>query len=167
MDNPIPYRYNGPNMEQALQREKYSSQSMSLNTKKSKNRQKPNYNNSNNNNNYRNHEDISEIREESNLGEGDKLSEDILGISKDFTEQMMSLKEFVKLYTPGEYGFKKYVKKACKTSIIDILKSQPFADILSTKKKDDMYSEGHTISQSIFSKNVFVLNLNLHFLKNY
>ena len=40
MDNPIPYRYNGPNMEQALQREKYSSQSMSLNTKKSKNRQK-------------------------------------------------------------------------------------------------------------------------------
>ena len=160
MDNPIPYRYNGPNMEQALQREKYSSQSMSLNTKKSKNRQKPNYNNSNNNNNYRNHEDISEIREESNLGEGDKLSEDILGISKDFTEQMMSLKEFVKLYTPGEYGFKKYVKKACKTSIIDILKSQPFADILSTKKKDDMYSEGHTISQSISAKERNERNLN-------
>ena len=160
MDNPIPYRYNGPNMEQALQREKYSSQSMSLNTKKSKNRQKPNYNNSNNNNNYRNHEDISEIREESNLGERDKLSEDILGISKDFTEQMMSLKEFVKLYTPGEYGFKKYVKKACKTSIIDILKSQPFADILSTKKKDDMYSEGHTISQSISAKERNERNLN-------
>ena len=153
--NPVPYRYNGPNMEQALQREKHSSQSMSLNTKKSK--KKSNYNNNGYNN--RNHEDISEIREESN-NNNDKLSNDINGISKDNTDQMISLKEFVKLYTPGEYGFKKFVKKACKTSIIDILKSQSFAEILSTKKKDDMYSEGHTVSQSISGKERNERNLN-------
>jgi hypothetical protein len=61
---------------------------------------------------------------------------------------MVSLKQFVKLYSIGEYGYKKFVKKACKKSIIDILKSQPFSDILKNKKKDDLYSEGHSVSQS-------------------
>ena len=48
---------------------------------------------------------------------------------------MVSLKQFVKLYSIGEYGYKKFVKKACKKSIIDILKSQPFSDILKNKKR--------------------------------
>ena len=153
--NPIPYRYNGPNMEQALQREKHSSQSYSLGTRKSKKQQ----NNYYYNNTYKPQEDISEIKEESNLA-NDKLSKDIQGISKDTTAPMISLKEFVKLYTPGEYGFKKFVKKACKETIIDILKSQPFAEILTTKKKDEMYSEGHTVTQSATAKERKERNLN-------
>ena len=48
-------------------------------------------------------------------------------------------------------GFKKFVKRACKTSIIDILKSQSFGQIL-PDKKDDMYSEGHSVSQSESAK---------------
>ena len=149
--NSYPQRYNMPNMEQSLQKEKYSSARSSQGTKKSKK-------NSNNNNNYRQRENISEIREESNI-RSDKLSEDIEGISKDNTDHMISLKQFVKLYTPGEYGFKKFVKKACKTSIIDILKSQSFAEILPSKK-DEQYSEGHTVSQSISAKERNERNLN-------
>ena len=149
--NSYPQRYNMPNMEQSLQKEKYSSARSSQGTKKSKKK-------SNNNNNYRQRENISEIREESNI-RSDKLSEDIEGISKDNTDHMISLKQFVKLYTPGEYGFKKFVKKACKTSIIDILKSQSFAEILPSKK-DEQYSEGHTVSQSISAKERNERNLN-------
>ena len=149
--NSYPQRYNMPNMEQSLQKEKYSSARSSQGTKKSKKK-------SNNNNNYKQRENISEIREESNI-RSDKLSEDIEGISKDNTDHMISLKQFVKLYTPGEYGFKKFVKKACKTSIIDILKSQSFAEILPSKK-DEQYSEGHTVSQSISAKERNERNLN-------
>ena len=149
--NSYPQRYNMPNMEQSLQKEKYSSARSSQGTKKSKKK-------SNNNNNYTQRENISEIREESNI-RSDKLSEDIEGISKDNTDHMISLKQFVKLYTPGEYGFKKFVKKACKTSIIDILKSQSFAEILPSKK-DEQYSEGHTVSQSISAKERNERNLN-------
>ena len=148
--NSYPQRYNMPNMEQSLQKEKYSSARSSQGTKKSKKKS--------NNNNYRQRENISEIREESNI-RSDKLSEDIEGISKDNTDHMISLKQFVKLYTPGEYGFKKFVKKACKTSIIDILKSQSFAEILPSKK-DEQYSEGHTVSQSISAKERNERNLN-------
>ena len=149
--NSYPQRYNMPNMEQSLQKEKYSSARSSQGTTKTKKK-------SNNNNNYRQRENISEIREESNI-RSDKLSEDIEGISKDNTDHMISLKQFVKLYTPGEYGFKKFVKKACKTSIIDILKSQSFAEILPSKK-DEQYSEGHTVSQSISAKERNERNLN-------
>ena len=151
--NSYPQRYNMPNMEQSLQKEKYSSARSSQGTKKSKKKS-----NNNNNNNYRQRENISEIREESNI-RSDKLSEDIEDISKDNTDHMISLKQFVKLYTPGEYGFKKFVKKACKTSIIDILKSQSFAEILPSKK-DEQYSEGHTVSQSISAKERNERNLN-------
>ena len=135
--NSIPQRYNMPNAEQSLQKEKYSSANRSHASKKSKKQ---------NNNNNRTKENISEIKEESNKEE--ILSKDIEGISKDNTDQMVSLKQFVKLYSIGEYGYKKFVKKACKKSIIDILKSQPFSDILKNKKKDDLYSEGHSVSQS-------------------
>ena len=150
--NSYPQRYNMPNMEQSLQKEKYSSARSSQGTKKSKKKS------NNNNNNYTQRENISEIREESNI-RSDKLSEDIEGISKDNTDHMISLKQFVKLYTPGEYGFKKFVKKACKTSIIAILKSQSFAEILPSKK-DEQYSEGHTVSQSISAKERNERNLN-------
>ena len=135
--NSIPQRYNMPNAEQSLQKEKYSSANRSHASKKSKKQ---------NNNNNRTKENISEIKEESNKEE--ILSKDIEGISKDNTDQMVSLKQFVKLYSIGEYGYKKFVKKACKKSIIDILKSQPFSDILKNRKKDDLYSEGHSVSQS-------------------
>jgi len=150
--NSIPQRFNMPNMEQSLQKEKYSSAKSSQGTRKSKSRK-------NKSSNYKNRENISEIKEESNRADGDILSNDIEGISKDNTEQMVSLKQFVKLYTPGEYGFKKFVKKACKTSIIDILKSQSFAEILPTKK-DDLYSEGHSQSQSVSAKERRERNLN-------
>ena len=135
--NSIPQKYNMPNAEQSLQKEKYSSANRSHASKKSKKQ---------NNNINRTKENISEIKEESNKEE--ILSKDIEGISKDNTDQMVSLKQFVKLYSIGEYGYKKFVKKACKKSIIDILKSQPFSDILKNRKKDDLYSEGHSVSQS-------------------
>lgn len=135
--NSYPQRLNMPNIEQSLQKEKYSSANMSHASKKSKKTQKKS--------SYKNKENISEIKEESN--NGDNNSEEIQGISKDNTEQMISLKEFVKLYTAGEYGFKKFVKRACKTSIIDILKSQSFEGILTKKKKDESHSEGHSTSQ--------------------
>ena len=60
---------------------------------------------------------------------------------------MVSLKQFSKLYISGEYDFIKFVKKAFKNSIIDILKSQSFAEILPTKK-DNVHSEGHYQSKS-------------------
>ena len=70
-------------MEQSLQKEKYSSARSSQGTKKTKKKS--------NNNNYGQRENISEIREESNI-RSDKLSEDIEGISKDNTDHMISLK---------------------------------------------------------------------------
>ena len=136
--NALQQRFNMPNMEQSLQKEKYSSINGSKGTKRSSRKQKSSNRNINK-------ENISELKADSQ--KQDNLSEDVDGISKDNTEQMLSLKEFVKLYTPGEFGFKKFVKRACKTSIIDILKSQSFAEILKDKK-DDMYSEGHSLSQS-------------------
>ena len=150
--NSLPQMAHMPNMEQSLQKEKYSSAKSSQGTRKSKSKKQKS-------SNYKNREKISEIKEESNRPDGDILSNDIDGIMKDNTDQMVSLKEFVKLYTPGEYGFKKFVKKACKTSIIDILKSQSFAEILPTKK-DELYSEGASQSQSPSAKERRERNLN-------
>ena len=150
--NSLPQMAHMPNMEQSLQKEKYSSAKSSRGTRKSKSKKQKS-------SNYKNRENISEIKEESNRPDGDILSNDIDGIMKDNTDQMVSLKEFVKLYTPGEYGFKKFVKKACKTSIIDILKSQSFAEILPTKK-DELYSEGASQSQSPSAKERRERNLN-------
>ena len=150
--NSLPQMAHMPNMEQSLQKEKYSSAKSSRGTRKSKSKKQKS-------SNYKNRENISEIKEESNRPDGDLLSNDIDGIMKDNTDQMVSLKEFVKLYTPGEYGFKKFVKKACKTSIIDILKSQSFAEILPTKK-DELYSEGASQSQSPSAKERRERNLN-------
>jgi hypothetical protein len=141
-----------PNIEQSLQKEKYSSANISShNTKKSKKEKSSN---------NRTKENISEIKEESNADLDENKSQDINSISKDNTDQMISLKQFVKLFTKGDYGFKKFVKKACKTSIIDILKAQSFAEILTNKKKDDFYSEGHTVSQSNSLKERNERNLN-------
>ena len=138
--NQYQQKYNMPNIEQSLQKEKYSSANISShNAKKSKKEKSSN---------NRTKENISEIKEESNADLDENKSQDINSISKDNTDQMISLKQFVKLFTKGDYGFKKFVKKACKTSIIDILKAQSFAEILTNKKKDDFYSEGHTVSQS-------------------
>ena len=149
--NPYPQRFNMPNAEQSLQKEKYSSANVSShNAKKSQKKSS-----------YRNRENVSEIKEELNLDSNENKSEDINSISKDNTDQMVSLKQFVKLFTKGDYGFKKFVKKACKTSIIDILKAQPFAEILThNKKKDDFYSEGHTASLSNSLKERNEQNLN-------
>ena len=149
--NPYPQRINMPNAEQSLQKEKYSSANVSShNAKKSQKKSS-----------YRNRENVSEIKEESNSDSNENKSEDINSISKDNTDQMVSLKQFVKLFTKGDYGFKKFVKKACKTSIIDILKAQPFAEILThNKKKDDFYSEGHTASLSNSLKERNEQNLN-------
>ena len=120
--NQYQQKYNMPNIEQSLQKEKYSSANISShNTKKSKKEKSSN---------NRTKENISEIKEESNADLDENKSQDINSISKDNTDQMISLKQFVKLFTKGDYGFKKFVKKACKTSIIDILKAQSFAEIL-------------------------------------
>ena len=140
--NDLQRRFNMPNIEQSLQKEKYSSINGSKGTKKSSRKKRSSKANTNK-------ENISELN--GNSQKQDDLSEDIDDISKDNTDQMVSLKEFIKLYTPGEYGFKKFVKRACKTSIIDILKSQSFGQIL-PDKKDDMYSEGHSVSQSESAK---------------
>ena len=150
--NQYQQKYNMPNIEQSLQKEKYSSANISShNTKKSKKEKSSN---------NRTKENISEIKEESNADLDENKSQDINSISKDNTDQMISLKQFVKLFTKGDYGFKKFVKKACKTSIIDILKAQSFAEILTNKKKDDFYSEGHTVSQSNSLKERNERNLN-------
>ena len=74
------------------------------------------------------------------------IKEYIKQFYKDDT-RMVSLKQFSKLYISGEYDFIKFVKKAFKNSIIDILKSQSFAEILPTKK-DNVHSEGHYQSKS-------------------
>ena len=153
--NPIPQRYNMPNIEQSLQKEKYSSATASSNYNPKKSQKQKS--------SHRAKENISEIKEESNVDLDENKSQDIKdinSISKDNTDQMVSLKQFVKLFTKGDFGFKKFVKKACKTSIIDILKAQSFGEILSNKKKDEFYSEGHTasISNSLKERNEQNLN---------
>jgi hypothetical protein len=130
--NQYQQKYNMPNMEQSLQKEKYSSANISSHNPKKSQKERSS--------NNRTKENISQIKEESNAYLDENKSQDINSISKDNTDQMISLKQFVKLFTKADYGFKKFVKKACKTSIIDILKAQSFAEILTNKKKDEFYS---------------------------
>ena len=80
--------------------------------------------------------------------EDDLKPEEIAAITNNESPQMLSLKQFAQLYTPGEYDFKKFVKNACKNSIINILKSQSFADVLKYNRRNELSSEGHTTSLS-------------------
>jgi hypothetical protein len=52
------------------------------------------------------------------------------------------------LYTPGEYDFKRFVKNACKNSIIDILKCTSFEEVLRIEVRSERSSEGYTLTQS-------------------
>ena len=149
-----------PNIEQNQQREKKSSESISIAEKssiKSKKKKKTR---------YKEKTKIKEASEKSSkkpskipskkevveqvepVPEDDIKSEEIVAISKDETGPMLSLKQFIQLYTPGEYDFKKFVKSACKNSIISILKCQSLTDVLSRKIRNDLSSEGHTASLS-------------------
>ena len=64
---------------------------------------------------------------------------------------MLSLKEFVKLYTPGEYDLKIFVKNSCKNAIIGILKCQSFAEVLDKNAQIGIMSEvtSESVSQSV------------------
>ena len=164
---------NPPNIEQQLQREKQSSESMSYIEKSSikSRKRKPRHR-------EREKESFSEIREQpekeshrttkktetkppSKKEEEEKEEvvqpivdvvdvkpEEIQAITNNESPQMLSLKQFVQLYTPGEYDFKKFVKNACKNSIIDILKSQSFGDVLRIEIRSERSSEGYTLTQS-------------------
>ena len=128
-------------MEQSLQKEKYFSINGRKGTKRICRKEKLI-------NKGINKENISELKGDSQ--KPDNLSEDVDGMSKDNTEQMLSIENFFKSYTPVEYGFKIFIKIACQTSIIDILKSQS-AEILKDKN-DDIYSKGNSLSQSESTK---------------
>ena len=162
---------NPPNIEQQLQREKQSSESMSYIEKSSikSRKRKPRHR-------EREKEGISEIpeqpekeshrttkktetkppskkeeekREEMIVQPIDDIKpEEIQAITNNESPQMLSLKQFVQLYTPGEYDFKRFVKNACKNSIIDILKCQSFVDVLRIEVRDERSSEGYTLTQS-------------------
>lgn len=77
--------------------------------------------------------------------------EELVQIQADDTPQMLSLKEFVKLYTPGEYDLKIYVKNACKNAIIGILKCQSLAEVLDKNAQIGIVSEvtSESVSQSV------------------
>ena len=162
---------NPPNIEQQLQREKQSSESMSYIEKSSikSRKRKPRHR-------EREKEGISEIpeqpekeshrttkktetkppskkeeekREEMIVQPIDDIKpEEIQAITNNESPQMLSLKQFVQLYTPGEYDFKRFVKNACKNFIIDILKCQSFVDVLRIEVRDERSSEGYTLTQS-------------------
>ena len=162
---------NPPNIEQQLQREKQSSESMSYIEKSSikSRKRKPRHR-------EREKEGISEIpeqpekeshrttkktetkppskkeeekREEMIVQPIDDIKpEEIQAITNNESPQMLSLKQFVQLYTPGEYDFKRFVKNACKNSIIDILKCQSFVDVLRIEVRSERSSEGYTLTQS-------------------
>ena len=162
---------NPPNIEQQLQREKQSSESMSYIEKSSikSRKRKPRHR-------EREKEGISEIpeqpekeshrttkktetkppskkeeekREEMIVQPIDDIKpEEIQAITNNESPQMLSLKQFVQLYTPGEYDFKRFVKNACKNSIIDILKCQSFIDVLRIEVRSERSSEGYTLTQS-------------------
>ena len=77
--------------------------------------------------------------------------EEIIQVQADDTPQMLSLKEFVKLYTPGEYDLKIFVKNSCKNAIIGILKCQSFAEVLDKNAQIGIMSEvtSESVSQSV------------------
>jgi len=163
---------NPPNIEQQLQREKQSSESMSYIEKSSikSRKRKPRHR-------EREKESISEIREQpekeshrttkktetkppSKKEEEPKREEEVVqpivdikpeeiqAITNNESPEMLSLKQFVQLYTPGEFDFKRFVKNACKNSIIDILKCQSFGDVLRNDIRSERSSEGYTLTQS-------------------
>ena len=156
---------NPPNIEQTKQKEKKSSESVSIvekssiksksKTRKSKYKEK------------QKDKTISEVKEQSEKtskktskkaskkeeinpeeAEDDIKSEEIVAITKNETPEMLSLKQFVQLYIPGENYFKKFVRNASKNAIISILKCQSFIDVLKSKKRNDLSSEGHTATLS-------------------
>ena len=148
---------NPPNIEQNVQREKKSSESVSyaekssIKSKKRKSKAKT-----------KSKKAISEVKERSEKSskipskkeekkpesepeqEEDLKTDEIVAINNNESPPMFSLKQFVQLYTSGEYDFKKFVKNACKNSIISILKCQSFTDVLKNKKRNELSSEGHT-----------------------
>ncbi len=154
---------NPPNMEQNQQREKKSSESISL-AEKSSMKSKPKKRKSKVK--QKEKKSISSIKERSEKRSkisskkeevqpvpepepepeqvDDLKSEEIIAITNNETPPMLSLKQFIQLYTPAEHQYKKYVKNACKNSIISILKCQSFTDVLKNKKRNDLSSEGHT-----------------------
>ena len=146
---------NPPNIEQNVQREKKSSETVSyvekssVKSKKRKSKAKT-----------KSKKAISDIKERSEKNskkeekkpdselepeqEEELKTDEIVAINNNESPPMFSLKQFVQLYTSGEYDFKKFVKNACKSSIISILKCQSFSDVLKNKKRNDLSSEGHT-----------------------
>jgi hypothetical protein len=150
---------NPQNIEQNVQREKKSSETVSyvekssVKSKKRKSKAKT-----------KSKKAISDIKERSEKNtkisskkeekkpdseiepeqEEELKTDEIVAINNNESPPMFSLKQFVQLYTSGEYDFKKYVKNACKSSIISILKCQSFSDVLKNKKRNDLSSEGHT-----------------------
>ena len=173
-----------PNIEQSLQREKQSSESMSLvekSTIKTKKRKSK----------IKEKRTISEIKEEPEKEskktkskvpskkskkekeeeveppppEEDLKPEEIAAITNNETPAMVSLKQFAQLYTPGEYDFKKFVKNACKNSIINILKCQSFIDVIKNKKRNDLSSEGHTFTPSATEQERLNRSLNFTILQ--
>ena len=83
-------------MEQSLQKEKYFSINGRKGTKRICRKEKLI-------NKGINKENISELKGDSQ--KPDNLSEDVDGMSKDNTEQMLSIEIFFKSYTPVEYGY--------------------------------------------------------------
>ena len=154
-------KYN-PNVEQTRQKEKKSSESISLAEKssiKSKSKKRKSKVK------QKDKKTISSVKEQSEKSlkkskksskkeeiqdeqekepEDDLKSEEIVAITNNETPPMLSLKQFIQLYTPGEFQFKEYVKSACKNSVHSLLKCQSFSDVLTNKKRDELSSEGYT-----------------------
>ena len=155
---------NPPNVEQTQQKEKKSSESMSFAEKssikskskkrKSKIKQKDKKTMSSiKEQSQKNSKILSkkkEIHQQEKVPEPDDdlKSEEIVAITNNETPPMLSLKQFIQLYTPGEDSFIKYVKHACKNSISSILKCESFTNVLRNKKRNELSSEGYTGSLS-------------------
>ena len=114
-------------MEQSLQKEKYFSINGRKGTKRICRKEKLI-------NKGINKENISELKGDSQ--KPDNLSEDVDGMSKDNTEQMLSIEIFF--------------NHIHQLNMVDILKSQS-AEILKDKN-DDIYSKGNSLSQSESTK---------------
>jgi hypothetical protein len=184
-----------PNTEQSLQREKQSSESMSyvekssIKSKKRKSRKPKDKTESQNNEvkeepkqepekeskktktkskvpSKKSTKKEEEKKEEPPQEEVvDLKPEEIAAITNNETPEMLSLKQFAQLYTPGEYDFKKFVKNACKNSIINILKSQSFADVLKYNRRNELSSEGYTHTPSVTEQEGLNKSLNFTILQ--
>ena len=184
-----------PNTEQSLQREKQSSESMSyvekssIKSKKTKSRKPKDKTKSEQINEIKEEpkqEPEKESKKTKTKSKSSKKStkkeeekkeeppqeeevnlkpEEIAAITNNETPEMLSLKQFAQLYTPGEYDFKKFVKNACKNSIINILKSQSFADVLKYNRRNDLSSEGYTHTPSVTEQEGLNKSLNFTILQ--